>query len=67
MPTGPASSNPDRPRDPDGYLRAVRELCDEFGVLLICDEVAVGFVGRLVAEKGLDVFGETIADPCRAE
>ena len=28
---------------PDGYLRAVRELCDEFGVLLVCDEVAVGF------------------------
>jgi adenosylmethionine-8-amino-7-oxononanoate aminotransferase len=28
---------------PDGFLRAVRELCDEFGVLLICDEVAVGF------------------------
>ncbi len=28
-----------------GYLRAVRELCDEFGVLLICDEVAVG-LGR---------------------
>ncbi len=30
---------------PRGYLRAVRELCDEFGVLLICDEVAVG-LGR---------------------
>jgi adenosylmethionine-8-amino-7-oxononanoate aminotransferase len=28
---------------PDGYLRAVKDLCDEFGVLLICDEVAVGF------------------------
>jgi adenosylmethionine---8-amino-7-oxononanoate aminotransferase len=28
---------------PPGYLRGVRELCDEFGVLLICDEVAVGF------------------------
>ena len=28
---------------PPGYLRQVRELCDEFGVLLICDEVATGF------------------------
>ncbi len=28
---------------PPGYLRAVRELCDLFGVLLICDEVATGF------------------------
>jgi adenosylmethionine-8-amino-7-oxononanoate aminotransferase len=28
---------------PPGYLRAVRDLCDEFDVLLICDEVATGF------------------------
>jgi adenosylmethionine-8-amino-7-oxononanoate aminotransferase len=28
---------------PDGYLRAVRELCDQHEVLLICDEVATGF------------------------
>ena len=28
---------------PEGYLRAVRELCDEHDTLLICDEVATGF------------------------
>jgi adenosylmethionine-8-amino-7-oxononanoate aminotransferase len=28
---------------PPGYLRAVRELCDQHGVFLICDEVATGF------------------------
>ncbi len=28
---------------PPGFLRAVRELCDEHEVLLICDEVATGF------------------------
>jgi adenosylmethionine-8-amino-7-oxononanoate aminotransferase len=42
---------------PAGYLRAVRELCDEHGVLLICDEVAVGFgrTGRMWACEHEDV------------
>jgi lysine--8-amino-7-oxononanoate aminotransferase len=36
---------------PEGFLRGVRELCDEFDVLLIADEVATGFgrTGRMFA------------------
>jgi adenosylmethionine-8-amino-7-oxononanoate aminotransferase len=42
---------------PRGYLRAVRELCDANGVLLICDEVATGFgrTGRMFACDHEDV------------
>jgi taurine--2-oxoglutarate transaminase len=28
---------------PDGYLAGVRALCDEFGIMMICDEVMAGF------------------------
>ena len=28
---------------PDGYLKGVREICDKYGVVMICDEVMAGF------------------------
>lgn len=28
---------------PKGYLQGVRALCDEFGILMVCDEVMAGF------------------------
>jgi adenosylmethionine-8-amino-7-oxononanoate aminotransferase len=42
---------------PPGYLRAVRELCDRHGALLIADEVAVGFgrTGTMFACEQEDV------------
>ena len=41
---------------PPGYLTGVRELCDRHGILLVVDEVMVGF-GRLGAWFGVQHFG----------
>ena len=43
---------------PDGYLAGVRALCDEFGILLIADEVMAGF-GRCGEWFALDRWDVT--------
>ena len=42
---------------PKGYLPGVRALCDEFGILMICDEVMVGWgrTGKMFAFENFDV------------
>ncbi|MBA3490346.1 MAG: aspartate aminotransferase family protein [Longispora sp.] len=47
---------------PDGYLAGVRELCDRYGALLICDEVMSGFArcGEWFAVDRWDVTPDLI-------
>ena len=41
---------------PEGYFKEVREICDEYGILLVTDEVITGF-GRTGAYFGIEHFG----------
>jgi taurine---2-oxoglutarate transaminase len=41
---------------PDGYLAGVRAICDEFGIMMICDEVMAGF-GRCGEWFAVDHWG----------
>jgi taurine--2-oxoglutarate transaminase len=43
---------------PDGYLAGVREICDEFGIVMIADEVMSGF-GRCGEWFAVDAWGVT--------
>src|SRR5919206_723830 len=47
---------------PDGYLQSIREVCDRYGVLLICDEVMAGWgrTGRWFACEHWDVVPDII-------
>lgn len=47
---------------PDGYLKGIRELCDEFGILMICDEVMMGWcrTGEYFACMNWDVKPDII-------
>jgi taurine---2-oxoglutarate transaminase len=43
---------------PDGYLAGVRELCDRYGIVMICDEVMTAF-GRCGEWFAVDHWGVT--------
>ncbi|MFF1904848.1 aspartate aminotransferase family protein [Kitasatospora sp. NPDC058218] len=47
---------------PDGYLQALRRLCDEHGIMLIFDEIqtGIGRVGRMFAAEHFDVQPDAI-------
>lgn len=42
---------------PKGYLQGVRKICDEFGIMMICDEVMAGWgrTGKMFAFENFDV------------
>lgn len=42
---------------PEGYLPGVRKICDEFGIMLICDEVMAGWgrTGKMFAFENYDI------------
>jgi len=40
---------------PKGYMKGVREICDEFGIMMVCDEVMTGW-GRTGAWFGVNNF-----------
>jgi taurine--2-oxoglutarate transaminase len=47
---------------PPGYLQAIREVCDRYGILLICDEVMAGFgrTGKWFACEHWDVVPDIL-------
>ena len=48
---------------PDSYYRRIREICDEFGILLIMDEVmsGVGRTGKFMASEHWDIRADLVA------
>lgn len=47
---------------PKNYLKGVREICDEFGIMMICDEVMAGWyrTGKMFAFMNYDVTPDII-------
>lgn len=47
---------------PNGYLPGVRKLCDEFGIVMVCDEVMAGWgrTGTMFAFENFDVIPDIV-------
>jgi 4-aminobutyrate aminotransferase-like enzyme len=47
---------------PNGYLKRLREICDEFGIILIFDEIQTGFgrLGAMFASELYDVYPDIL-------
>lgn len=47
---------------PKGYLSGVRKICDDYGILMVCDEVMAGFgrTGKLFAFENYDVVPDLV-------
>ena len=47
---------------PAGYLRGLRDLLDEYGILLVCDEVMAGFgrTGKMFAFEHADIVPDIV-------
>lgn len=48
---------------PEGYLPAVRRVCDEFGIMMICDEVMCGWcrTGKMFGFNNFDVKPDIVS------
>ena len=48
---------------PKGYLAGVRKICDEFGIMMICDEVMAGFgrTGKMFAFENFGVKPDIVS------
>lgn len=48
---------------PEGYLKGVRDICDEFGIMMICDEVMAGWgrTGKMFAFENFGVKPDIVS------
>ena len=48
---------------PKGYLQGVRKICDEFGIMMICDEVMAGWcrTGKMFAFEHFNVKPDIVS------